>query len=69
MYKLCPPNVNGNQDQVKRLIDYTYVPFIITNTDYIRFKQDIMNEYVQLQDVDGNILSVEASRAYVSTLP
>jgi hypothetical protein len=47
----------------------TDIPFNPANTDYQNFKQQINDETAQLEDVDGNVMSPEAAKAYVATLP
>ena len=39
------------------------------NTDYQRFKQEINADETQLQDVDGNVMSADAAKEFISTLP
>ena len=44
------------------------IPFVPDNTDYQQFKKDIMAGG-QLQDADGNLMSPEAAKEFVRTLP
>lgn len=46
-----------------------YFPFVVGNTDYDNFKININDGSAQLEDTDGNIMSPEAAKAYVATLP
>ena len=39
------------------------------NTDYQNFKAQINDESAQLEDADGVLMSPEAAKAYVATLP
>ena len=39
------------------------------NTDYQQFKQAINDDTAQLQDADGNTMSAEDAKQFVSTLP
>jgi hypothetical protein len=69
MYKLyiTPPNQNPNG--VIRLSDGASIPFDPANTDYQNFKYQINNDEAQLEGADGNVMSPEAAKAYVATLP
>lgn len=51
---------NGNQ--VSFLFDSA-------NTDYQQFKQAINDGKAELQDADGNIMSAQDAKQFVSTLP
>ena len=44
------------------------IPFASDNTDYAQFKKAVA-EGAELQDADGNVMSVEAAQAFVGTLP
>lgn len=43
--------------------------FVQTNSDYETFKAQINADEVQLEDADGNVMTPEAAKAYVATLP
>jgi 2-keto-4-pentenoate hydratase len=45
------------------------IPFDVDNTDYQKFKAEINDESAQLEDADGVLMSPEAAKAYVATLP
>lgn len=45
------------------------IPFDAANSDYIQFKREINEGKAQLQDADGNVMSPEAAKAFVATLP
>lgn len=47
----------------------TSIPFDPANTDYQNFKAQILAGEAQLEDVDGNVMSPEAAKDYVRTLP
>ena len=47
----------------------SFIPFGLANTDYQRFKQEINADEAQLQDVDGNVMSVDAAKEFVAGLP
>lgn len=71
MYKKCPNNWNGDApSSVLRLDDIIKaIPFDPENTDYQNFKAQINDESAQLEDADGVLMSPEAAKAYVATLP
>lgn len=45
------------------------IPFASANTDYANFKADILADKATLQDADGNEMSAEQAKEFVSTLP
>lgn len=45
------------------------IPFAPGNTDYDTFKAEILTDQAQLEDVDGNVMSPEAAKEYVRSLP
>ena len=47
----------------------TSIPEDTANTDYQNFKAQINDESAQLEDADGVLMSPEAAKAYVATLP
>ena len=67
MYRLF--NYNGESVSVMRLSDNTSIPFDPANTDYANFKKQINADEAQLEDADGNVMSADAAKAYVATLP
>jgi hypothetical protein len=69
MYKLQAPDFDGKVYGVKRLDDDTSIPFAPDNADYQNFKYQINNDEAQLEDADGVVMSPEAAKAYVATLP
>ena len=64
MYKQTELN-NG----IVRLSDNAFIPFDPANTDYQQFKQAINDDTAQLEDADGNTMSAEDAKQFVSTLP
>lgn len=44
------------------------IPFATENTDYQKFKADVLAGE-QLQDADGNVMTQEATTAFISELP
>lgn len=70
MYRLVNPVFPNNPvDSVRSLPDGAIIPFDPANTDYQTFKQQINDETAQLEDADGNLMTPEAAKAYVATLP
>jgi len=68
MYKCLSNTSLGPAQCVQRLSDNAFIPFDPANTDYQRFKTDIL-EGSELQDADGNVMTAEAAQAFVATLP
>ena len=69
-YKLGAPFFIGGESVSVTNLDNGYcIPFAPANTDYINFKTQINDESAQLEDVDGVLMSPEAAKAYVATLP
>jgi calcineurin-like phosphoesterase family protein len=52
----------------KRITDNTFIPFDVANTDYQKFKIDVMNG-VELKDANGNTMSPDDAVAFISNLP
>lgn len=69
MYKLSEPNRNGEVTSVLKFPEGYCIPFAIDNTDYQNFKKQINADEAQLEDADGVLMSPEAAKAYVATLP
>lgn len=69
MYKLIKSIFNDSIHQVQRLSDGAFIPFDPANVDYVNFKAQINADEAQLEDTDGNVMSPEAAKAYVATLP
>ena len=63
MYKL-----NACDTSVNRLSDGAHIPFDPANTDYQKFKSDLASG-TELQDPDGNIMTPDAVKAFLATLP
>jgi len=68
MYKLQPLQ-NGKQLSVTRLIDGACIPFDPANVDFANFKKQINADEAQLEDADGNEMTAEQAKEFVSTLP
>ena len=45
------------------------IPFDPANTDYQTFKKAINDDTAQLEDADGNLMTAEAAKAFIKTLP
>lgn len=69
MYKLIKNPLTNNIDIVQFITSGAFIPFDPENADYQVFKQQINDETAQLEDADGNLMSPEAAKAYVATLP
>jgi hypothetical protein len=72
MYKLWQTQYTDGSVKVEtviRLADNAFIPFNPANTDYQNFKAQILADEAQLEDVDGNVMSPEAAKEYVRSLP
>jgi hypothetical protein len=69
-YKLIS-NLDGSIDHIEKRWDSGAcgIPFDPANTDYQNFKYQINHDEAQLEDADGNLMTPEAAKAYVATLP
>jgi hypothetical protein len=54
---------------VLRLSDNACIPFDPANIDYANFKTAILEDKAQLEDSDGNLMTAEQAKQFVSTLP
>jgi len=68
MYKLIK-NSFDKVNVVERLSDNAFIPFDHANTDYANFKTAILEDKAQLEDSDGNLMTAEQAKQFVSTLP
>ena len=68
MYKCLPDTSLGPSQCVQRLSDNAFIPFSTANTDYQQFKKDIENG-AELQDSEGVVMTPEAAKAFIQTLP
>jgi len=55
-------------NSVIRLSDNACIPFDPANTDYQKFKVDVM-EGAELQDAEGNAMTPDEAVAFISNLP
>lgn len=69
MYKLLKDIILNKVTCVQRLSDNAYIPFQPFNSDYTRFKEEILAETAQLQDADGNTMTAAEAKSYIATLP
>jgi hypothetical protein len=72
MYKLLKSSMNNaNYGVMKTNEDGSITSFLFDpeNADYQLFKAQINDESAQLEDADGVLMSPEAAKAYVATLP
>jgi hypothetical protein len=53
---------------VIRTLDNAFIPFDTANTDYQKFKSDVLAG-AELQDADGNVMTQEQAEAYIKELP
>ena len=68
MYQLLKLNeFNQTPECVIRTTDNACIPFDPANTDYAKFKKQILADEAQLQDADGNVMA--DAKAYVASLP
>lgn len=69
-YNLQNITINGQtiQNNVVVRDDGACIPFDPANTDYQKFKADVLAGD-ELQDADGNVMTPEAAQAFVATLP
>jgi hypothetical protein len=70
MYKLLKgmrDSVCGVSTQIGNVL-YS-IPFDPANTDYARFKKEILAETAELQDADGNTMTAAEAKSYIATLP
>jgi hypothetical protein len=61
--------ITGEESKIIiRLSDNACIPFNPDNTDYQRFKKEILNG-AELQDAEGNTMTTEEVEEFVATLP
>ena len=64
MYKLTTDGF-----MIQRLIDNAFIPIAPDNTDYQNFKKQINADEAHLENADGNLMTAEQAKEFVSTLP
>lgn len=68
MYKLLKNFFSSEVNQVVRSSDNAMIPFDPANTDYQKFKADVLSG-AELQDADGVVMSQAEAQAFIETLP
>lgn len=71
MYKLIKNPYNQKIEVVQKQVGNILmsIPFASNNTDYTNFKREINEDEAELQDADGKLMSADAAKAFVATLP
>ena len=67
-YKQILDTVSQQISAVERFLDGAFIPFDPMNTDYQKFKTDVLDG-AELQDVDGNPMTQAEATAFIETLP
>jgi len=67
-YKLVKNPVSHEVDSVQRMSDFAFIPFDPANTDYQKFKTDVLDGDT-LEDPDGVAMTQEEADAFIATLP
>jgi hypothetical protein len=67
MYQLPKVLEGWTVQSVMRLSNNSSIPFDPANTDYAKFKKEILADEAQLQDAEGVIMA--DAKAYVASLP
>ena len=66
MYKIISsPNT---ELMINRLLDNAFIPVCVDNTDYQRFKEQVLAG-AELQDADGNVMTQEQANEFIGSLP
>ena len=68
MYKILNNSMTGEPSCVQRSSDTAFIPFDPANTDYQKFKVDVM-EGAELEDQGGVPMTPDEAVAYISNLP
>lgn len=69
MYKKYKDTILGPASSICRLSDMASIPFDPANTDYARFKKEIIADETTLQDSDGVTMTAEEAKQFIATLP
>ena len=70
MYKIFNSTHPINKGvSIHRPADNACIPTDPANTDYQNFKKQINADEAQLEDADGNLMTAEQAKEFVSTLP
>ena len=68
MYKIYRDRITQEAVSVNCL-DGKSIPFGGNNSDYANFKREINEDKAQLQDADGNLMTAQAAKNFIKTLP
>jgi len=68
MYKILNNPMTGEPSCVQRSSDTAFIPFDPANTDYQKFKTDVLGGDT-LENVDGVAMTQEEADAFIATLP
>ncbi len=68
MYKLLKDIITKEVKWVLRLSDNASIPFDPANTDYQRFKEQVLAG-TELQNADGNVMTQEQVNEFIGSLP
>ncbi len=68
MYKIINSSITSKPTSIKRLVDGAFIPFDPANTDYQRFKEQVLDG-AELQDADGNVMTQEQANEFIGSLP
>jgi hypothetical protein len=60
--------ISDSTSVVFRDVDNTSIPFNSDNTDYTRFKKEVLAG-AELQDSDGNVMTQEQADDFIKELP
>jgi hypothetical protein len=72
MYKLLKDSIDKRiYGALKNNGDGTTISFCFNpeNTDYQRFKKEVLAGDEELQDADGNVMTQEQANEYIANLP
>jgi len=67
-YKQIQSTLPDGIRSVERLSDNAFIPFDPMNTDYQKFKSDVLAG-ATLEDSDGNAMTQDQANAFIATLP
>ena len=67
-YKQILDTLTQQINSVQRLSDNAFIPFDPANTDYQKFKTDVLGGDT-LENVDGVAMTQEEADAFIATLP
>ena len=71
IYRIYSTEIGGQPNAAMTIGQDPQVSFLFNpaNTDYQQFKQSINDDTAQLEDADGNLMTAEDAKQFVSTLP